>query len=454
MKVDAEMQNMVKRILRRKANDLPSRKEMIATGLRKVNAETAAKRLEGNLPADVASMVSASVKTGHGMSQEPSFSEDSLAKALKYLNQMMEGAWAELDNKVIECKEFEDKNRGNFEQVMTDISRLGEQIADLQRMIAQTVEYINTKDMEILAVQAKLKQETTNYLSIYYQNKMEMTIRKNDLAVFQFMLELTKCKTAAAFAQLDKTGKPLRANMCNTAQGLVFDFEDKKTQQELKRMMTPSARAAIRQVLGQMDMLRAKDNAALLQKMVKADREGDDDDDDAAADTQRADPPATTTTTTPGVPTPPVPKDRVVKRLDITVGSVKCPTEPPDCGLLHDNMSLMWGKFKDLVDELQAEMDKNLFEFTILKENLNQQLEVLRNSKARFIIQLNEATASLNSDREEMAEKEEQRVTIEHEYKVYMAKCKKRIEWIFFQDFCSYLLVRAQVMIYSKVSPQ
>merc|ERR1719238_347373 len=469
MKVDAEMQNMVKRILRRKANDLPSRKEMIATGLRKVNAETAAKRLEGNLPADVASLVSASVKAGHGMSQEPSFSEDSLAKALKYLNQMMEGAWAELDSKVIECKEFEDTNRGNFEQVMTDIARLGEQIADLQRIISETVEFINTKDLEIAAVQAKLKQETTIYMRIYYQNKQEITIRKNDLAVFQFMLQLTKCKTAAAFAQLDETGKPHKANMCNTAQGLVFDFEDQKTQQELERMMTPSARAAIRQVLGQMDMLRAKDNAALLQKVVKADHDHDDDDDDdddgdaspkvqvpkvlssLGVATSKEDPP--TTTTTPGIPTPPVPKDRVVKRLDITVGSVKCPTEPPDCGLLHDNMSLMWGKFKDLVDELQAEMDKNLFEFTILKENLNQQLEVLRNSKARFIIQLNEATASLNSDREEMAEKEEQRVTIEHEYKVYMSHCKKRIEWIFFQDFCSYLLVRKDVMIYSKVSP-
>merc|ERR1719454_1270640 len=101
----------------------------------------------------------------------------------------------------------------------------------------------------------------------------------------------------------------------------------------------------------------------------------------------------------------------------------------------------------------EAEMDKNLFEFTILKGNLNQQLEVLRNSKARFILELNEATASLNGDREEMAEKEEERKTVEHEYKVFMAKCKKRIEWIFFQDFCSYLVVRAQVMIYSKVSP-
>merc|ERR1719235_1745690 len=124
------------------------------------------------------------------------------------------------------------------------------------------------------------------------------------------------------------------------------------------------------------------------------------------------------------MPTPPVPKEKVVKRLDITVGGVKCPTEPPDCGLLHDNMSLMWGKFKDLVDELQAEMDKNLFEFTMLKADLNSQLDILRNSKARFTLELSEATASLNADREEMAEKEEQRKTLEHEYKVFMSHCK------------------------------
>merc|ERR1719313_3036863 len=228
IEMDADLHNMVKRMLRRKGDDFPSRQEMIATGLRKIDPKEAVKRLQTKLPADVASLVRAGSKTSKLASQQP-FSEDSLAKALKYLNQMMEGAWAELDSKVIECKEFEDRNRGSFEQVMTDIARLGEQIADLQRVISETVEFINTKDLEITAVQAKLKQETTIYMRIYYQNKQEITIRKNDLAVFQFMLQLTKCKTAASLAQLDK-GKPQRANMCNTAQGLVFDFEDKKTQ--------------------------------------------------------------------------------------------------------------------------------------------------------------------------------------------------------------------------------
>merc|ERR1719326_2090794 len=152
---------------------------MITSGIQKVDIKAVAEHVEGKLPEDVASLVRTSVKTSKAMSQQP-FSEASLAKALKYLNQMMTDAWKELDEKVIECKEFEDRNRGSFEQVMTDIARLAEQIADWQRVIAETVEFISTKDLEILAVQAKLKEETTIYLKIYYENKQEMTIRKND----------------------------------------------------------------------------------------------------------------------------------------------------------------------------------------------------------------------------------------------------------------------------------
>merc|ERR1719498_1726915 len=218
---------------------------MIETGLQKVDRQVAVEHIQGKLPADVASLVRASVRAGRGASQQP-FDEDSLAKARKYLNEMMESAWQDLDNKVIECKEFEDRNRGHFEQVMTDIARLGEQIADLQRVISQTVEFINTKDLEIISVQATLKKETGIYLKIYYENKQDMTIRKNDLAVFQFMLKLTKCKASAALTQLADHEKTSGLNMCNTAQGVVFDFEDKKAQRELERMMTPTARIAAR----------------------------------------------------------------------------------------------------------------------------------------------------------------------------------------------------------------
>merc|ERR1719274_561088 len=168
-----------------------------------------------------------------------------------------------------------------------------------------------------------------------------------------------------------------------------------------------------------------------------------------------AEDPATTvtTTTTMGVPTPPLPKVEVVKRIPGEAGKFKCNKGPPDCGLLNDKMSLMWGKYKDLVDELQQEMDKNDFEFKEFSDNMNEQLEVLRNSKTRFITELNEATANMNSAQEEMGEKEQQRIELDHKFEVYMAACKKRIEWILYQDICSYISVRASIMAFSKVSP-
>merc|ERR1719420_1733937 len=106
--------------------------------------------------------------------------------------------------------------------------------------------------------------------------------------------------------------------------------------------------------------------------------------------------------------TAPVQKVEVVKDVDVRTGKFKCNKGPPDCGLLHDKMSLLWGKYKDLVDELQQEMDKNEFEFKELVSNYNEQLTVLRNAKSTCIAELNQAIADLNSAREELAEKQSQ----------------------------------------------
>merc|ERR1719463_905876 len=149
---------------------------MVEAGLRKITLGAAAKRLEGKLPADVASLVHVVAVDGKRKSRQP-FAEESLAKARKYLNEMVEKAWRELDDKLIECKEFEDKNRGTFEQVMTDIARLAEQIADLERLKSESTEMINAKEQEISGVQEQLKKETDIYMKIYFENKMEMTTR-------------------------------------------------------------------------------------------------------------------------------------------------------------------------------------------------------------------------------------------------------------------------------------
>merc|ERR1719482_1932396 len=187
---------------------------MVKAGMDEVDVKTAANRLATKLPADVANLVRVSAGSE---SQQP-FSEDSLAKARKYLNELVFKAWGELDDKLIECKEYEDRNLQTWEQVKIDIARLSETIADLMRLKAEATEMINAMEQNIIVVLASLKKETEIYMKIFMVNKAELTIRKNDLAVFSFMLKLVKCKEGAALVQLE------RRPICETADGLVFDF--------------------------------------------------------------------------------------------------------------------------------------------------------------------------------------------------------------------------------------
>merc|ERR1719163_884753 len=66
---------------------------------------------------------------------------------------------------------------------------------------------------------------------------------------------------------------------------------------------------------------------------------------------------------------------------------------------------------------------------------------------------MNQAVADLNAAREELHEKQSQSRQLEYEFVVYMAACRARIEYILYQDICSYISVRATVMAFSTVSP-
>jgi len=130
-----------------------------------------------------------------------------------------------------------------------------------------------------------------------------------------------------------------------------------------------------------------------------------------------------------------------------------CPPTPPDCGLLHDKLSLLWGDYKDKVDELMMEMNKNAFEWEELKYNLNSQLKVLTSSKSRFSMLLSEARSNMAADRSEKKEKEAQKTELDSEYYAFMKACKKRITWIMYQDMCAIIVVRNAVLETSTVCP-
>merc|ERR1719181_1366752 len=95
----------------------------------------------------------------------------------------------------------------------------------------------------------------------------------------------------------------------------------------------------------------------------------------------------------------------------------KCVLGKPNCGLLHDNMSIMWGKFKDAVDELQVKMDEDLKNWKGLEADFNQQIELFTSQSATMDGQLSEATGNQQADRSESTEKATEHHLLEEEFK-------------------------------------
>merc|ERR1719500_2607461 len=88
--------------------------------------------------------------------------------------------------------------------------------------------------------------------------------------------------------------------------------------------------------------------------------------------------------------------------------SKKCSLGRPNCGLLHDNMSLMWGEMKDAVDRLNSKMRKEANAFKKKNENWNAQIQMHTSAKTTHGQALAEASSSIAADGEEQVKKEQE----------------------------------------------
>merc|ERR1719191_1959813 len=187
-------------------------------------------------------------KVEHG--SQTKFSEESMAKARIALNELVEKAWVELDDKIIECKEYQEMNRATFDQVVTDISRLVEQITDLERVETESMESIAKTEMEIKAVEAELSKETKIYNYNFAKNSEELTRRQNDLDVFQFILTFTRCSDATSLMQSNVNETRICAIKGG---GHSMCFRDHAAQTRFNQMMSHSSKRAISEILAEVE---------------------------------------------------------------------------------------------------------------------------------------------------------------------------------------------------------
>merc|ERR1719174_1265990 len=213
----------------------------------KMDFKTAIKAIDHkNLPADVQSLVKTASSTG----AKAQFDETSMAKARIALNDLVEKSWVELDDKIIECKEYQEMNRATFDQVVTDISRLVEQITDLERVETESLEGISKMEMEIKGVEAELSKETKIYNYNFAKNSEELTLRQNDLDVFQFILTFTRCSDATSLMQSNVNETRICAIKGG---GHSMCFRDHAAQTRFNQIMSHSSKQAISQILAEVE---------------------------------------------------------------------------------------------------------------------------------------------------------------------------------------------------------
>merc|ERR1711956_85632 len=170
---------MGRRGIRRGENDGSANQTSVESSManrvhNKIDLGTAVRELDGKLPNDVASLVriTASEKG------ESKLDEDSMQKARKILNNMMLSAWGELDDVVFDCKEFQERNRGSYEQVVADLARLGSQLSRLGELRVGSQQGIFDKDRERKDAEERLDKVTVSFEATLFENQREMTIRK------------------------------------------------------------------------------------------------------------------------------------------------------------------------------------------------------------------------------------------------------------------------------------
>lgn len=398
----------------------PSLSSMVSSLSSQMPLDYAARQVEKqNLPEDVAMIVrdTRTRQTPAGGVPPGGFDSDSLSKARNVLNDLAEGSWRELDDHLVDCQEFYERNRDSHDQVVTDINRLIEQLTDLERLETEAVNGIQMKNMEIKQLEEEMKKEQMNYEIIYGQNSAEMTIRQNDLDVFNFILTYTKCGNFPG-SFLQKQSK-YEHTLCvcprKDSSEHVLVFKDKSIQQRYHKVYSKSS-AHARKVI---DDVFTHKRASLIQSVPIS-------------------------TTVPATAIVPVEgEDRPAGFGDVD-DACDC-SKTGGCDDLHDEMSLLWGQYKDSVDELRMEMNRNQYNWFELKWSLNSQIQILVQSKTRFMQQLAEVRSNMAADRSEKKEKEFQRLELDGQYSRTHTKCTIQIKDDC-QKYCQYLIVRNAVM--------
>merc|ERR1719321_539347 len=128
----------------------------------------------------------------------------------------------------------------------------------------------------------------------------------------------------------------------------------------------------------------------------------------------------------------------------------KCVLGKPDCGLLTDNMALMWGEVKDAVDELTSVMAANEAECKATSDGHNGEINMWQGINSQKNVELSDATGALNAHTEEQTESQASKDMLTKEYDEVMGECTAVLHEILFTKICGTQTVRGEIAKFSE----
>jgi hypothetical protein len=279
------------------------------------------------------SEVEAQAKSGTAVK----LNDKSIAKAVKILNVMIENAEEEIDKVTITCKAFHARNRALYKAIVSDLGRIGAEMSNLDRVKASSNACIAEAKQNVQAIEEKKKWPKAAYKREFALDDAELTVRKNDLAVGEFIMKVTKCdpkKAGKKFMMLQQSSDEQDQS--------VVEFLDDDVQAKLSTMLHDKSKGLLDRAM-QASFLGKKVLGAELEGTVDVDT---DDYEDAASDDdisfiQESSECAMSLAQTESTGPANVPPKKKQSR--------KCSRGRVNMCLINDNMSLMWGEMKDAV---------------------------------------------------------------------------------------------------------
>jgi len=363
-----------------------------------------------SLPDEVAGLLALKGKKGKILD------EKSITKARKILNDMMETAQKELDEKVMECKEEERKITDVLKQVTTDINNAKSEITNLEEVKTESSNEKDKKETELSDLKEEIQGEKKIYTEIRRKDEEAMTWKKNDLRVAEFLLRLTKCKDEVAFLSMPKVIHHCTHNSLGKQQHTAR-FADEKAHMAMLSMHESGRRIVEEALLASTQ--EQPDGEALA---------GSPPDGEMLKEKPQS-------TATEGTSKPASARKQ----------AKKCSVGKPNCALLHDNMSLMWGRMKDAVDKLDHKMTTEQKEWEFKTSNWNQEIDILTEAISAHAAKLAEATSQQTSAFEFQTRKEQEERELTKELTTLQKRCKSQIYEILYTKFCGYLNARGEL---------